>query len=450
MRKIVLLSLAGILVFNAFAKAQTIYTIAGTGVAGFSGDTGVATNAKVFGPSGVAVDGAGNTYFSDYYNQRVRKVSSSGNISTIAGTGTAGYNGDGVSGTAVMVNNPMGLAADAFGNVFIADKGNHRVRKVDASGTITTIAGTGTGGYTGDNGPATSAQLFDPTAVAVDNWGNVYIADGANNAVRKVGTDGIISTIAGTGNNGYNGDNWPSATLANLWSPTGIAVDNMRNVYIADAGNNRIRKVDTFNKISTIFGNGFGGYVADGATATATPLYNPNSVAVDVYGNIYVSDELNYLIRMANHNSNSVFTIAGTHGVSGFNGDTGLAVNALIGRCKGLAVDASGNMYFSDWQNNRVNYISSAVAAVKEVSGSLSGMAVYPNPNNGTFTVNVASKEKERVNIVVTNVTGARIKEMTAETNKTLALTLDVPPGIYFVTATSPKGMVSSRVQVTR
>ena len=448
MKKIVLLTLVSVMVHYADVKAQSIYTIAGTGVAGYNGDTGVATNAKVFGPSGIAVDGAGNTYFSDYYNQRVRKISSSGNISTVAGTGTAMYNGDSVMASGATLNNPMGLAADAYGNVYIADKGNNRVRKVDSLGYITTIAGNGTGGYSGDNGPATAAKLYGPCGVAVDNWGNVYIADQSNNAVRKVDANGMITTIAGTGNPGYNGDLWPAATLANLSGPASVAVDNMGNVYIADQYNNRIRKVDTFNKISTVFGNGIAGFTADGGDATHAEIYQPSSVAVDGYGNIYISDELNYMIRKVNHNSNSSVTIAGVHNMSGFNGDTGLAINALIGRCKGIAVDASGNIYFSDWQNNRVNYITSTIAAVKEIAGTLTGMEVYPNPNRGSFAVNIASATKETVHVVIINAMGEKVDELVSETNKPIAMKETVAAGVYFVTATSVSGRVTSRVEI--
>ncbi len=448
MKKIVLLSLLCAFVNYGNVKAQSIYTIAGTGVSGYNGDTLVATSAKIYGPTGIAVDGAGNTYFSDYYNQRIRKISSSGSITTVAGNGTAGYTGDNVNGTTTRLNNPMGLAADAFGNIYIADKGNNRIRKIDVAGNITTIAGNGTAGYTGDNGPATSARLSGPTGVAVDNWGNVYIADRSNNAVRKIDFSGTITTIAGTGNTGFNGDTWPSATLANLYNPSAVAVDNAGNVFIADENNNRIRKVDTFNKISTVFGNGVAGYTADGGDATHAEIYQPNGVAVDGYGNIYVSDQLNYMIRKVNHNSNTSVTIAGTHGVSGFNGDTGMAINALIGSCRGLAVDLSGNIYFTDWQNNRVNYITSTITAVKEVAGSLTDMDVFPNPTTGAFTVSVASALKEPLHIVVTNVTGLKVKEVDSETNAPTDLNINAAAGIYFITATSPKGKVTGKLEI--
>ncbi len=436
------------LCFAAGTKAQTISTIGGNGIAGFSGDTSAATAAEIFGPAGVAVDGAGNSYFADYYNQRVRKISSSGTITTIAGTGIAGYSGDNGPAANAQLNDPMGVAADLYGNVYIADRSNNRIRKVDASGNITTVAGTGVGNYTGDNGPATAAKLFGPTGVAADNNGNLFIADRNNEAVRKVDIYGTITTIAGTGVPGYNTNDWPSATLANLYSPSAVAVDNVGNVYIADQDNNMIRKVDTFKKISTVFGTGYAGFGPDGALGTNCKLNSPSSVAVDRWGNIYTSDEFNYTIRKVDASSNAVVTIAGIRGTHGFNGDTGTAANALIGDCKGLAVDNNGNIYFSDWQNNRVNYITSTVSAVKQVVQRPAEMSIYPNPNSGAFTVNVTAANAENIVLVVTNVLGEKIREVNMAGNRPYAMNLDVAAGIYFVTAKTAGDVVTSKVEI--
>jgi streptogramin lyase len=428
--------------------AQNIYTIGGNGIPGFSGDSSLATGAEIFGPAGIAVDGAGNSYFADYYNRRIRKISSAGTITTIAGNGTAGYGGDNGPAINAELNDPMGVAADVAGNIYVADRSNNRIRKIDASGNITTIAGTGTANYTGDNGQATDATLSGPTGVAVDILGNVYVADRNNNVVRKIDLSGTITTIAGTGAAGFNGDDWPAATLADLYNPMSVAVDLLGNVYIADQNNNRVRKVDTFKKISTILGNGVAGYNPDGASGTSCEVYSPSSVAVDRWGNVYISDELNYLIRKVDVNSNGVVTVAGTHGVRGYNGDTGLAVHALIGDCRALAVDNNGNIYFTDWRNNNVNYITSTVTAVPQVDKGVQEMAIYPNPNNGSFTVSIKSTNTASANVVITNVVGEKIKEISAVTNTPMIVELNVAMGIYFVTATTPNGVLTGKVEV--
>ena len=446
MKKIVLLSCAAILMFSMSAKSQFISTFAGSGVAGFAGDSGMAVSAKLFGPGGLAIDKAGNTYIIDLQNNRIRKVFSFGIIVTIAGNGISGYNGDSILAVNAELHQPEGIAVDAIGNVYIADELNNRIRKIDTNGYITTIAGTGAIGFTGDNGPAKAAKLSGPTGVCVDNQGNILIADRSNSRIRKIDTNGIITTVAGSGVFGYDGDNWPSATMAGLRDPTSVAVDNIGNIYVVDQGDQRIRKVDTFNKISTIYGNGLMGYSGDGLLGTNSRMYYPTSVAVDRFGNVYVCDEQNYRIRKLDHTFKTVKTIAG-NGVSGFVGDTGYAVQNEIGDPKGVAVDSNGNVYFSDWSNNRVEYVTSVVS-VNNITGNISEVNIYPNPNEGAFTVNISASNNEEVHLVVTNIIGQEIKQATTGTNKPVLINLDAPPGIYFITATTSTGTWSGRVEV--
>jgi hypothetical protein len=222
-----------------------IITVAGTGTYGFSGDGGPATSAQVFDPFGVTLDASGNLFFTDYGNERIREVvKATGNIITIAGNGTQGYGGDGGPATAAMLSGPFGLAVDANGNVFFGDAYNHRIREVvKATGNIITVAGTGTSGFSGDGGPATSAMLSYPEWMTLDNTGNLIIADDNNSRIREVSqATGIITTIAGTGVNGYGGDGGP-ATSAQLQFPKGVAVDASGNIYIGDQNNNRIREI---------------------------------------------------------------------------------------------------------------------------------------------------------------------------------------------------------------
>ena len=270
-----------------------------------SGDNGPATSAQLASPNGVAWDSAGNLYIAD--SARIRKVSN-GVISTVAGVGTFGYSGDNGPATGAQLNYPGGVAVDSAGNLYIADTGNHRIRKV-SGGVITTVAGNGTRGFSGDNIPATSAQFHDPFGVAVDSAGNLYIADSGNNRIRKV-ANGIITTVAGNGTPGFSGDNGP-ATSAQLNGPAGVAVDSAGNLNIADGGNNRIRKVSN-GVITTVAGNGTLGYSGDNGPATSAQLARPVAVAVGSAGNVYVVDGLDDGIRILTPFSPCTYSVSPT------------------------------------------------------------------------------------------------------------------------------------------
>jgi uncharacterized protein (TIGR03437 family) len=276
--------------------AGVISTVAGNGVNAGTGDGGPATAASLSDVSGVAVDPAGNLYIADDSNRRIRKVSPSGIITTIAGVGVQGFSGDGGPATAAMLGRAEALALDSAGNLYFADSVNQRIRKIDVNGVITSIAGTGVDGYTGDGGPATAAQLGFPIGVAVDSGGNVYIADGDNNRVRKVTPAGIISTVAGNGDGAFAGDGGP-AIDASINIPSDVAVDAAGNLYIADAGNNRIRRVDTSGNITTVAGTDDNGYSGDGGAATQAMLNYPWGLGVDPSGEVYIGDRVNSRVR---------------------------------------------------------------------------------------------------------------------------------------------------------
>ena len=335
-----------------------IGTVAGVGVNGYTGDGGQAVCAELsYVQNGIATDGSGNVYIADYSNNVIRKVTvSSGIITTIAGNGTQGYNGDNIAATTAELWSPNGVAVDASGNVYIGDYLNNRVRKVTVStGIITTIAGNGTGGYNGDGIAATNAQLSAPMQVAADASGNVYIADFNNIRIRKVmaGT-GIISTIAGSGGYGYTGDGG-QATAATMESPVGVALDGSGNVYIADWRASVIRKVTVSSGIiTTIAGDGTQNYSGDGGAATAAKLNQPNGVAIDASGNVFIADRYNNRIRKVT--GGIISTYAG-NGTGGFNGDGIPATNAELSFPTGVAVDGSGNVYINDEFNERVRKV---------------------------------------------------------------------------------------------
>ncbi len=280
------------------ASTGNITTAAGTGTQGDSGDGGAATAAQLTFPIGVGVDGAGNLYIADGNSHRVRRVDTAGVITTVAGTGSSGDSGDGGAAAAAQLNFPAAAEPDGAGNLYIVDRNNHRIRRVDTSGVITTVAGTGSSGYNAsqDGGAATSAQLNTPTGAALDGAGNLYIADTNNHRIRKVDTAGVITTVAGTGTAGDSGDGGP-ATSAQLNRPFGVNVDNSGNLYIAGNFNHRIRKVDTAGVITTVAGTGSSGFSGDGAAATLALLGNPTDLALDSLGNLYIADRANNRVR---------------------------------------------------------------------------------------------------------------------------------------------------------
>jgi uncharacterized protein (TIGR03437 family) len=344
-----------------------ITTVAGgSGQSGFSGDGGLATKALLRNASGVAVDASGNLYIADYLNSRIRKVSAAtGIITTIAGGSTTGLTGDGGPASAATFDQPYGITIDASGNLYIADTVDCAIRKISTNGNIATVAGTVSCGFAGDNGPAKQAKLNGPNSVAVDASGNLYIADTGNQRIRRVDTNGIITTVAGSGTQGFSGDG-SLATAANFSTPTGVAVDASGAVYVADLDNGRVRRflvggnVDTFAGTTTTVG--------DGGPSTRGRMIGVIGVAVDAAGNLYIADHTNNRVRKVTL-SGTITTLAG-NGQTGYAGDRGPAASSILNSPNSVALDSIGNLYIADSGNGRIRRVDAVTGIITTFAGT--------------------------------------------------------------------------------
>jgi len=418
------------------AVTGILTTAAGNGSTGFSGDNGPATSAQLNFPTGVAIDPAGNLYIADTDNFRIRKVSN-GVITTVAGSGFGGYSGDNGPATSARLDDPQGVAVDSAGNLYIVDTGNFCIRKV-ANGVITTVAGNGLQGFSGDNGPAASAQLNSPYGVAVDSAGNLYIADTQNNRIRKV-ANGVITTIAGTGTQGFSGDNGPAAN-AQLNLPAAVAVDSAGNLYIADTDNVRVRKVAN-GAITTVAGNGKYGFSGDGGPATSADLSYPESVAVDSAGRLYIADWNNNRIRKV---ANGVITTVVGGGTE--IGGNGPSTSAQLGYPSAVALDSAGNLYIADAESNLIWKVSNgAIAAVAgngtqgfsgdsgpATSAQLSGPLGVAADSAGNLYISDSGNNRVRkvTNGVITTVVGNGMGGFSGDNGPATTAQLSFPAGV--------------------
>jgi len=429
-----------------------ITTVAGGGES--LSDNVPATTAKLTQPFGVAVDGAGNLYIADPQVNVIRKVSASGIISTFAGTGVRGFSGDGGPASAATISGASGVAADAAGNVYIADRFNNRIRKVTVGGTISTVAGTGTQSFSGDGGPATSATFNQPYSVAFDAAGNLYIADKNNGRIRKVTAAGVISTVAGTGSGSSLGDGGP-ATSASVSSPSAVAFDAAGNMYISDFAN-RIRKVTPAGIISTFAGSNTNAFAGDGGPATSASLSNPTGVAVDAAGNVYIGDTGNNRIRKVNP-AGIISTYAGGANIGGNFGDGGQATNASLSLPLGICLDSSGNLFIADSNYNRIRRVSAGGGAtaitVSPTSLSFTYTIGGTAPANKTLVV---SSSAGVLNVAAAASGGAWLSVTPASGPTPLTLNIAVNPltltaGSYTgtITLTPPAGAGVTPIPVT-
>jgi sugar lactone lactonase YvrE len=440
---IVLILVAG----EAFAQSSVMTTVAGTGTAGYNGDGRQATTAQLNGPFDVAVDAGGNLYIAEWYNNRVRKVNvSTGIISTIAGNGGHLFSGDGGPATQAELNSPEGLAIDAAGNIYISDSLNHRVRKVSTSGIITTIAGTGSPGFNGD-GPARSAELNDPAGLVLDSSAsNLYIADQANHRIRRLNLgSGLLTTIVGTGNGGYGGDGGP-AVAAQVYNPTQMAVDSGGNIFIADTYNHRVRRISASGTITTVAGTGKPGFSGDGGSATSAQLNNPTSVALDSAGHLYIGDAYNGRIRQVS--GGIIRTIAGD--AEAGCGSTSSSLNFPLG----MNVNGSGDrIYIADFGGNTVKLLAPGAApaapsltSLSPATGEQATTHTVTLTGSGFLTTSTCSVGGTTVSVSGTGVTAADVK---VTSNTSMTATFTVAPGAAVgarsVTVTTASGTTSAK-----
>jgi len=433
---------AMLLLCNCSASAQVITTIAGGNEDSLLVQTGVpATDCELNDPTSIIFDKKGNYYIADRNHSFIMIVALDGTINIFAGTGTAGFSGDNGSAIAAKMAGPYGLAIDYAGNIYFSDEGNSRIRKIDTSGIITTIAGTGVFGYNGDNMAATNAELNGPGGIAVDHLGNIYVADYFNNRVREINASGIITTIAGTSVAGYNGDGI-SATSAELNTPCGVALDQTDNLYVSDAGNSRIRKIDTSGIISTIAGSSTGGYSGDNGPATAAKLRTPIGVYADGFGNVYIGDTYNNVVRKVN--ATGIITTVAGDGTAGYSGDGGLATLAELNGPAGIITDSIGDLYIADEGNNRVRFVTSILAVKQTTNGNI--LKIYPNPSEGAFTLDIITGISEEAEIIITDISGHMVKQIMADSNNPVCIQLYEPPGVYLLFVKSSTGMLTEKI----
>ncbi len=400
-----------------------VSTVARNGTEGFSGDGGPATSAQLFHPESVAVDAAANLFIGDRLNNRIRKVTPDGVIKTVAGKNMSSSGGDGGPATRARLSNPTGVAVDTAGNLFIADAENNRIRKVTPGGVISTVAGNGNRGFSGDGGPATSAQLYRPRGVAVDSAGNLFIADGWNYRVRKVTPDGVISTVAGNGRPGFSGDGGP-ATSAQLGRPNGVVADTAGNLFITASSSvggtlswfaDRIRKVTPGGVISTVAGNGNPGFSGDGGPATSARLFIPEGIALDAEGNLFIADTGNHRVRKVTP-ENVISTVAGD-GRPGFDSDDdgGPATSAQLAAPSGVAVDTAGNLFIADAGNCRIRKVTRD-GVISTVAGN--GICGFGGDGSPTTSAQLSNPRAVAVDAAGTLfiADGARIRRVAGET----------------------------------
>jgi hypothetical protein len=446
----ILLVCASVLLAHAcFAQSGTIITIAGIDSFGYNGDGRAAITAKLYSPESICRDKYGNIYIADAHNNRIRKIDAvTGIIRTVAGKDSFGYGGDNGPATNAKLYAPDGVAVDTFCNVYVADRLNNRVRKIDAlTGIISTIAGTGSGGSSGDGGPASSAKLAGPTYLHIDRYGNIYMVDYDNYLIRKISAStGIITTVAGTGVAANSVDGLP-ATNAALNYPCGVCVDDTGNLYISEQFGHKVKKVSVATGLmSTFAGCGFAGPSGDSGPASAACLNEPAGLFVDKNGYVFVADWQNGAVRKADPYTGLITTVVGTLGSPGYAGDNGPATAAKT-MPTDVQLDSEGNIYIADFDSHRVRKVCYDTACLKiptdtaNHTGTINTVTttqhyqLTPNPSNGDILLTQGEADNDAVAIDVRDIVGKSVYRSAARfRDRAHHLSLEhLSPGLYFM-----------------
>ncbi len=435
---------------NAGAQG-VISTLAGTGLSGFSGDGGPANLARFSGPAAVATDASGNVYVADKNNHRVRKIdAATGNISTVVGTGAYGYSGMGGDAALATIKNPSALYFDNLGNLFVCDNFNDIVFKVDAgTHAIHNHCGEGHQGNTGDGGDANLARTCIPDGVGGDNSGNIYVLDIGNHRIRKVNSSNIVSTFAGTFIGPYA--NPVPVAAASFGTMSGICADNLGNLYVADGGNHIVRKIDMASgMVRTIAGTyGIGGYAGDGGAANSALLRNPKTLFLTEEGFLFICDPTANVVRVVNQQTGIISTLAG-NGSMGFSGDGGAPNAASLNQPTGIWEDpATGKIYIADAGNQRVRVITGSAyktATMGNSSTATDKVSVFPNPSNGNFTV---ATDAANATMEIYNIAGEMVQSGTL-TNGQNTVSLKQPAGTYTVKVNSTSGTDVQKITIVK
>jgi hypothetical protein len=427
-------------------RAQTIITTIGGNGIGIYGDNvhdgGPATAAEIRYSEGLCLDKFGNIYIAESGNNRVRKITkSTGIITTIGGTGAHGFSGDGGPATDAQFLAPEAVFADTAGNIYVADAGNSRIRKIVLStGIVTNVVGSGPTGLTGggdggDGGPATNAEINGPSGVCLDNFGNIYIADYSNNKIKKVNVvTGIITTVAGIGPMGYTGGfvgysgDGGLAINAQFSGAIQVFADSAGNLFICDQWNHAIRKVNASTGIiTTIAGTGTAGYTGDGGLAISAQLNQPSGLYVDKQENVFIAEYGDGLIRKIDGATGIISTVAGI-GTLGFSGDGGPATNAEL-RCGDVFLDQYGTVFIADEDNNRIRMVYNSKLAIPQISPIGKEISIYPNPTTGSITIEYAKGSE----VIMYDAVGKVVNRLFITSDKEAMNIETLPNGVYMI-----------------